>query len=77
MNWQRPYDDVAHLYAEVAVDVADIGWQMWMNSLLTCGIILASGLVPRGPVVGWHVAPCYWFLVWLLFKRWSLPDSTP
>jgi hypothetical protein len=40
--------------------VAVSDWQIWANHLTTRGIILANVLVPRGPVVGYHVAPLYW-----------------
>jgi hypothetical protein len=49
---------VAHPYAEVVVDDVEIGyWQMWTNPVSTHGIIVANGLVPRGPGMGYHVAP--------------------
>jgi hypothetical protein len=35
-------------------------WQIWVNYLMTRGSILANVLVPRGPVMGCHVAPSYW-----------------
>jgi hypothetical protein len=60
LTWQRPYDDVACPYAEVVVDYMEIiDWLMWMNPIVTRGIILTSGLVPCGPVMGCHVAPYY------------------
>jgi hypothetical protein len=31
-----------------------------MNRLLTCGIIVANGLVPCGPGMGCHVGACFW-----------------
>jgi hypothetical protein len=44
-----------------------------MNRLLTCGIIVVNGLVPRGPGMGCHVAPCFGCLKFL----WSPWDSNP
>jgi hypothetical protein len=38
-------------------DVAFIYWQIWVNHDATRGIILVNGVVPRGPVMGCHVAP--------------------
>jgi hypothetical protein len=62
--WQRSYDDMACLYTEVVDgDVAFIYWHIWMNQFVTHGILWSSGLVPRGPVVGCHVAPYYWLVV--------------
>ena len=42
-------------------DVAVSYWQIWANGVSTRGIIMANGLVPRGPDMGCHVAPCNWF----------------
>jgi hypothetical protein len=43
--------------------VVDV-WQVtWMNQQLTFGIYWLVVEVPRGPVMGCHVAPCGWFMV--------------
>jgi hypothetical protein len=34
----------------------------WTNKRLTCGIYWLVFKVPRGPVVGFHVAPSEWFI---------------
>jgi hypothetical protein len=58
LTWQRPYNDVTRPYAEVAdVDVAFIYCQIWANHDATRGIIMVNGVVPRGLVMGCHVAP--------------------
>jgi len=61
MMWQGLYDDVAEtvrLYANVACDdMAVCDWQMWSNYDVTHGIILVNGVVPCGPVMGFHMAP--------------------
>jgi hypothetical protein len=38
-------------------------WQAWSNGKSTRGISLVNGKVPRGPIMGCHVAPLYWLLV--------------
>jgi hypothetical protein len=53
LMWQ-PYDDMA------VDDVAVSYWQIWANGTSTHGIILVNGMVPRGPVMGCHMAPLYW-----------------
>jgi hypothetical protein len=54
--WQRSYDDMACLYAEGVVDdLVIVDWQMWTNLVVTHGIILTNGMVPRGTLL----------LVWL------------
>jgi hypothetical protein len=35
----------------------------WVNRNATRGIFLINGKVPRGPVMGCHVAPLYWLMV--------------
>jgi hypothetical protein len=51
---------VACPYTEVEVDDMEIiDWQMWTNHVLTSGIMVANGLVPRGPGMRCHVAPLY------------------
>jgi hypothetical protein len=68
LTWQSPYVQV------VDDDVAFTHWQIWANHIATHGSYWANGVVPRGPVMGCHVAPLYW----LLFKiLWSPPDSNP
>jgi hypothetical protein len=44
-------------------DVAFTYWQIWVNHDVTRGIFWINGVVPRGPVMGCHVAPLYWLLV--------------
>jgi hypothetical protein len=65
------------IHADIASDMAIIYWQMWSNRNVTRGMVLANYEVPRGLVVGFHVAPLYWLLVYgLLFKiLYSPPDS--
>jgi hypothetical protein len=41
-----------------------LDWQFWVNHLSTRGMVLANYEVPRGPVMGCHVAPLYWLLVY-------------
>jgi hypothetical protein len=68
LMWQRPHDDVACSYTEVEVDdMKIIDWQMWMNDIVTRGIILVNRVVPRGPGMGatWH--RCIWLLVQNLY----------
>jgi len=36
----------------------------WVNELLTHGSLWASGMVPRGLVLGCHMALIYWSMVW-------------
>jgi hypothetical protein len=43
-------------------DVADFDWQAWSNQEATHGVLLVNGKVPRGPVMGCHMAPLYWFM---------------
>jgi hypothetical protein len=60
--------------------VADSDWQMWSNQNATRGIILVNGKVPRGPVMGCHVAPQYWMLVVVLKFNGSVgvkPQTSP
>jgi hypothetical protein len=40
--------------------VAYSGWLAWSNRLLTRGVYLACDWVPRGPIMGYHVAPGFW-----------------
>jgi hypothetical protein len=57
-------------------DVVDFDWQVWSNQNATRGIILVNGKVPRGPVMGCHMAPWYWLLV--VFKIvWGPWGSNP
>jgi hypothetical protein len=57
LTWQRSYDDVARPYTVVVDgDVAFIYWYIWANHDVTRGIILVNGVVPRGLVVGCHLA---------------------
>jgi hypothetical protein len=44
------------------------------NHISTRGTFLTSGMVPRGPDMGCHVAP---YLVWLFKIIWSLWGSNP
>jgi hypothetical protein len=61
----------------VVGDVAVLDWQMWSNYDVTRGIILVNGVVPRGPVMGCHVAPLL-LAIGLLFKiLWSPWGSNP
>jgi hypothetical protein len=39
----------------------------WSIRHLTCGIILLGVEVPRGLVMGCHMAPCGWFVVYVKF----------
>jgi hypothetical protein len=52
---------------------------IWANQFVTRGILWSNGVVPRGPVMGCHVAPLYWLLVFGLFIKilWRLWGSTP
>jgi hypothetical protein len=48
-------------------------WQHWLadswaNHDVTRGMFWANGMVPRGPIMGCHVAPRYW-LVGLVYKN--------
>jgi hypothetical protein len=45
--------DVAGSYGRTGGDMAD----SWSNGKSTCGISLVNGKVPRGPIMGCHVAP--------------------
>jgi hypothetical protein len=51
----RPYDDVA--YDETS------GWLLKVNDIVTHGILLVNDWVPRGPIMGYHVAPRNWLVV--------------
>jgi hypothetical protein len=57
-------------------EVAYDDWKEWSNQMVTCGISLANGKVPHGPIMGYHVAPLFWSMVCLLKKFWSLWGST-
>jgi hypothetical protein len=76
LTWQRPYDDVACLYVEVAVDdVAIVDWQMWTNPCDTWHHFgkWYGATWPR------HGLPCgTLLLVWVFGKiLWSLWGSNP
>jgi hypothetical protein len=67
MTWQTVHADMAEVTWQ-------FHWQIW-ESFDTHGIILANVLVPRGPVMGCHVAP---LIGYGLFKIiWSPWDSNP
>jgi hypothetical protein len=38
-------------------------WQTWSNHRLTSITRWANVMVPRGPVMGYHVAPLHWLLL--------------
>jgi hypothetical protein len=42
----------------MAVDMEN----MWTNQMMTCGKLWLVEKVPRGPVMGSHVAPHYWLI---------------
>jgi hypothetical protein len=52
----RPYDDVA------SDDVAESGWLLKVNDVSTRGSFLVNDWVPRGPIMGCHVAPRNWLI---------------
>jgi hypothetical protein len=52
----RPYDDVAY------DDVEESGWLLKVNDVSTRGSFLVNDWVPRGPIVGCHVAPRHWLI---------------
>jgi hypothetical protein len=53
----RPYDDVA------SDDMATSGWLLKENDIVTHGVLLVNDWVPRGPIMGCHVAPRNWLVV--------------
>jgi hypothetical protein len=44
------------------VDRADTLADRWANDWLTCVLIWETSMVPRGPVMGCHMAPLHWLL---------------
>jgi hypothetical protein len=57
--------------------MAEFGWQLRVNDILTHGIVWSSDWVPRGPIMGCHVAPRYWLIVLFVKMYWSPWGSTP
>jgi hypothetical protein len=53
----RPYDDMA------TDDVAEFDWMLKANDVLTGGVLLVNDWVPRGPIMGCHVATRNWLVV--------------
>jgi hypothetical protein len=52
------------IHADVEGDVAvSRGLAVVVESVVDTWQFLANGMVPRGPVMGCHVAPLYWLLV--------------
>jgi hypothetical protein len=44
----------------------------WSNHFLTHGMSLTSGMVPRGPDMGCHMAPyLVWFIVKIIWSLWG------
>jgi hypothetical protein len=71
------YDDVADPYADVASgDVSMLSWQSGRIIGGHMASFWSSGLVPRGPCMGYHVAP-YYGMVWLFKILRSLWGSNP
>ena len=62
----RSYDDVA------SDDMAESSWLLKVNDLSTHGSFLVNDWVPRGPIMGCHVAPRYLLMVFLLILLVSL-----
>jgi hypothetical protein len=78
LTWKRSYNDVACSYDDVAIDDMEIvDWQMWTNPDVTHGIILASSLVPRGPSMGCHMAPCYWVVCLKVMESMGIKPGPP
>jgi hypothetical protein len=66
LTWQRPYDDVACMYVEVAVgDMAFIYFHMWTNQFVTRGIFLVKWFGATWPSGG---LPCGTLLLVWSFK---------
>jgi hypothetical protein len=75
----RPYEDMARPYKSYD-DVAEFDWQAWLNDIMTRGVLLVNGKVPHGPIMGYHVAPLYWFMsryVKLLGSMGFDPQTSP
>jgi hypothetical protein len=80
LTWQRLYDDMACLYAEVAVDdVAISYWQMWANHWWTRGIFLVKWFgatwpshgLPRGTLL------LVWFFQNIMESVGIEPQTSP
>jgi hypothetical protein len=57
LTWQRSYDRTC------GDDMAEFGWQLRSNDVSTHGSMFGGDWVPRGPVMGCHVAPQHWLIV--------------
>jgi hypothetical protein len=57
--------------------MAEFGWQLRANDISTRGIVWSSDWVPRGPIMGCHVAPRYWLIVLFVKMYWSPWGSAP
>jgi hypothetical protein len=51
--------------------MAVVDWQMWSNERLTRVLLVANGMLTRGPIRGRHVS----LVVWLKLCHWQ--ESTP
>jgi hypothetical protein len=58
MTWQGTM--VGTMDVDVAGTMAYDWADKWMNRRLTRGMYSANSMVPRGPVLGYHVAPIHW-----------------
>jgi hypothetical protein len=66
------------VHADVAGDGIHLLDDSWVNVVVTRGSYWANDWVPRGPIMGCHVAPRYWS-IWFVNKKnlWSPWDSNP